>query len=120
MNPLYTIAELRAIEDDAAARLPPGALMQRAGQAGANAALDLLPYTTAQARVLVLAGPGNNGGDALETAAHLAYAGAQVTILHFDTPGAPSDERALAMQRAHSSDPLFEDIGNDAIAATEW
>jgi len=120
MNPLYTVAEIRAIEDDAAARLPAGALMQRAGQAGANAALDLLPFTTAQAKVLVLAGPGNNGGDALETAAHLAHAGAQVTILHFDTSAAPSEERALAMQRARSSDAVFADIGNAAIAATDW
>src|SRR5471030_2893611 len=120
MNPLYTVAEIRAIEYAAAARLPPGALMQRAGQAGANAALDLLPFTTAQAKVLVLAGPGNNGGDALETAAHLAHAGAQVTILHFDTSAAPSEERALAMQRARSSDAVFADIGNAAIAATDW
>src|SRR5471032_3503314 len=120
MNPLYTVAEIRAIEYDAAARLPPGALMQRAGQAGANAALDLLPFTTAHARVLVLAGPGNNGGDALETAAHLAHAGAQVTILHFDTSAAPSEERALAMQRARSSDARFIEPEAVAIGAGHW
>ena len=100
MTPLFTIAELRAIEHAAAQRLPDGALMQRAGQAGANAALDLLPSTIDRAKVLVLAGPGNNGGDALETAAHLGHAGAQVTILHFPPSGTPAAERIAAQRRS--------------------
>lgn len=120
MNPLYSSAEIRAIEQAAAAALPDGVLMQRAGQAGANAALDLLPFSTANAKVLVLAGPGNNGGDALETAAHLAYAGAQVTILHFPPQSEPSAERAAAMQRAQTSDARFADLDAAAIAGTEW
>ena len=91
MNPLYTVAEIRAIERAAAAALPPGALMQRAGQASANAALDLMPFSTAKARVLVLAGPGDNGGDALEAAAHLSFTGAQVTLIHFAPGGTPRD-----------------------------
>jgi len=77
--------------------------MQRAGQAGANEALDLLPFTTSRARVLVLAGPGNNGGDALETAAHLAHAGAHVTVLHFPPTAPPAAERLAALQRAQDS-----------------
>jgi ADP-dependent NAD(P)H-hydrate dehydratase / NAD(P)H-hydrate epimerase len=80
MNPIYSVAEIRATEQSAAPQLPPGALMQRAGQAAANAALDLLPFSPSSAKVLVLAGPGNNGGDALEAAAHLAHAGIQVTV----------------------------------------
>ncbi|MGO4468906.1 NAD(P)H-hydrate epimerase, partial [Pseudoduganella sp. RAF53_2] len=97
MTPLYTVAEIRDIERTAAQRLPEGALMQRAGQASANEALDLLPFTIAKARVLALAGPGNNGGDALEAAAHLAHAGAQVTLLHFEPGGEPSAERRHAL-----------------------
>ena len=122
MNPLYSCAEIRAIEAAAAAVLPDGALMQRAGQAGANAALDLLPFSTANAKVLVLAGPGNNGGDALETAAHLAYAGAQVTILHFAPSSPPSAERAAAMRRAQTSDARFAEpeTAAAAVAGTEW
>ncbi|MES2263456.1 MAG: NAD(P)H-hydrate dehydratase [Pseudomonadota bacterium] len=120
MNPLYSVAEIRTIEQAAAQRLPPGALMQRAGQAGANAALDLLPFSTSRARVLVLAGPGNNGGDALETAAHLAYAGAQVTVLHFESGQPPSPETAHALQRARSSTAVFEELSPEAIAAAEW
>ncbi|CAN7315112.1 NAD(P)H-hydrate dehydratase [Pseudoduganella sp. LjRoot289] len=120
MNPLYTVAEIRLIEHTAAQRLPAGALMQRAGQAGANAALDLLPFSTARARVLVLAGPGNNGGDALEAAAHLAYAGAQVTILHIESSAEPSPERAHALQRARGSAAKFAEINLEAIATSEW
>lgn len=125
MNRLYSVAEIRAIEHAAAAVLPDGALMQRAGQSGANAALDLLPFSTNHARVLVLAGPGNNGGDALEAAAHLAYAGAAVTILHYPPTGEPSAERQTALQRARVSDALFADVtdtgGAEAlVAGTDW
>ena len=102
--------------------------MQRAGQAGANEALDLLPFTIERTRVLVLAGPGNNGGDALETAAHLGHAGAQVTILHFAPGVAPAPERVAALQRARSSPARFADTidtanADDAVAlvaGTDW
>lgn len=120
MNPLYSVAEIRAIEQRAAEALPAGTLMQRAGQATANAALDMLPFSTNHARVLVLAGPGNNGGDALEAAAHLTYSGAQVDVLHFPPAGAQSTERAAAQRRAESSDASFHDFGSSALADTDW
>jgi hydroxyethylthiazole kinase-like uncharacterized protein yjeF len=113
MNRLYSVAEIRAIEHAAAAVLPDGALMQRAGQSGANAALDLLPFSTEGAKVLVLAGPGNNGGDALEAAAHLAYAGATVTVLHYPPTAEPSTERAAALQRARLSEVRFIEVDGD-------
>lgn len=99
MTPLFTVAEIRNIEHAAAQRLPGGALMQRAGQAGADEALKLLPFAASHASVLVLAGPGNNGGDALETAARLAHAGAHVTVLHFPPGARPAAEREAALQR---------------------
>ncbi|MTW12705.1 NAD(P)H-hydrate dehydratase [Pseudoduganella eburnea] len=125
MTPLFTVAEIRTIEHAAAQRLPEGALMQRAGQAGANEALDLLPFTTSRARVLVLAGPGNNGGDALETAAHLAHAGAQVTILHFPPTSAPAAERDAALHRAVNSPARLMTLasaadGQAAMQGTDW
>lgn len=120
MNRLYSVAEIRAIEHAAAAVLPDGALMQRAGQSGANAALDMLPFSTNHAKVLVLAGPGNNGGDALEAAAHLAYAGADVTVLHYPPTGEPAAERQTALQRARVSDARFADITDtDGCADTD-
>jgi hydroxyethylthiazole kinase-like uncharacterized protein yjeF len=120
MHPLYSVAEIRGIEHLAAQRLPEGALMQRAGQAGANAALDLLLFSTSRARVLVLAGPGNNGGDALETAAHLAHAGAQVTLLHYAPNGEPSPERAAALFRARHSAVTFADLALAEISGGDW
>ncbi len=42
MHPLYSVAEIRAIEQAALADLPPGTLMQRAGKAAAEAALALM------------------------------------------------------------------------------
>ncbi|MRV75207.1 NAD(P)H-hydrate dehydratase [Duganella sp. FT92W] len=123
MNPLYSVAEIRAIEYAAAQRLPAGALMQRAGQAAANAALDMLPFSTSRARVLVLAGPGNNGGDALEVAAHLAFAGAQVSVQHYgceDAGGHCSPEREAALQRARGSTAKFERLAPETLAQHDW
>ncbi len=91
--------------------------MQRAGQAGANEALDLLPFTIDRARVLVLAGPGNNGGDALETAAHLGHAGAQVTIVHWPPSATPAAERVAALARARNSPARFANL--DAAGTPE-
>lgn len=120
MNPLYSVAEIRAIERSASLQLPPGALMQRAGLAGAKAALALLAQAPAHARVLVLAGPGNNGGDALETAAHLAHAGMRVTIWLIPAIGEASAERRQALARVQASTAHFAGSVAEAIAATSW
>ena len=102
MHPLYSVAQLRAIEHGAAALLPAGALMQRAGEAAAALALDLIGARPGP--VLVLAGPGNNGGDALDTAARLAHAGAEVMLVHLAGAAASPDTlRALGRARAGST-----------------
>ena len=105
MTPIYSVAEIRAIEQAAAALLPAGTLMQRAGQAAAVAALELLRGNS----VLVLAGPGNNGGDALEAAARLAQSGVDVAVLHLAGSQAASPETVDALQRARDSDARFID-----------
>ncbi|KAJ1684468.1 hypothetical protein LUZ63_020223 [Rhynchospora breviuscula] len=58
-------------------RLPEGALMQRAAHGLAAAVADLLGATYG-ARVRLLVGPGDNGGDALHAGARLARRGARV------------------------------------------
>lgn len=63
--PLYLAADLRAVEAAAAGQ----PLMQRAGLAAADLASALCGDEGAA--ILVLAGPGNNGGDAFEAACHL-------------------------------------------------
>ncbi|WP_085315824.1 NAD(P)H-hydrate dehydratase [Derxia lacustris] len=87
MTPLLTLAQLRAVEAAAQALLPPRTLMTRAGRAVADAALAL-----GAPRQLLLAGPGNNGGDALEAAALLHGAGQAVTVVLFgDAARLPPD-----------------------------
>jgi hydroxyethylthiazole kinase-like uncharacterized protein yjeF len=65
---LYLTAEMRALEASAFATNPQPPLMERAGAAAGERARALAGEGRG---VLVLAGPGNNGGDALEVAAHL-------------------------------------------------
>jgi hydroxyethylthiazole kinase-like uncharacterized protein yjeF len=105
---LYSCDQIRAIEHAAQARLPPGALMERAGQAASAFALELLDGEAAGA-VLVLAGPGNNGGDGLELAAHLARKGVDVEALHLAGDRAPSFEAGRALQRAVDAGVRFVD-----------
>src|SRR5688572_14190890 len=66
-SPVYTAAEIRRIE--AAAKDASPSLMERAGAAAADLAARLVPEDRKD--VLVLAGPGNNGGDARIVAARL-------------------------------------------------
>jgi hydroxyethylthiazole kinase-like uncharacterized protein yjeF len=79
MHPLPRVPELRALERAAAANLPPGELMLRAGRAAAKAAGGLLAggagTPAIPAGVLVLCGPGDNGGDGFTCATALRGAG---------------------------------------------
>lgn len=111
MSGLFSLAQLRAIEQSAAATLPPGTLMERAGRAAAEYAYGLLAGIAAP-RVLVLAGPGNNGGDALEVAARLSHSTATVQVF-LTHPGKQyaSPEAQRALERARSSNAVFvEDL----------
>ena len=62
------------------ARVPDGALMQRAAAGLASVCVSLLGRVYGS-RVVVLAGTGDNGGDALYAAARLAARGASVTAI---------------------------------------
>src|SRR6266536_2941209 len=80
MRQLVTTAEMRALEQAAVdAGATWAGLMEQAGWGVAQIAMRLLGHVQGK-RVLVLVGPGNNGGDGLVVARHLYDAGARVTL----------------------------------------
>jgi hydroxyethylthiazole kinase-like uncharacterized protein yjeF len=76
----YSVETVRVAERELMGRLPEGALMQRAA-AGLAAACAGLLRRTYGARVVLLVGSGDNGGDALYAGARLARRGAGVTAI---------------------------------------
>ncbi|MFF4423969.1 NAD(P)H-hydrate epimerase [Streptomyces sp. NPDC001549] len=87
MRTAYSVETVRAAERELMARLPEGALMQRAAAGLAAACAGLLRRTRGGvygARVVLLVGPGDNGGDALYAGARLARRGAAVTAVPMD------------------------------------
>jgi hydroxyethylthiazole kinase-like uncharacterized protein yjeF len=80
MRRAYDVETVRSAERALMARVPEGALMQRAAAGLAAACAELLGKVYG-ARVTVLAGSGDNGGDALYAGARLARRGAGVTAL---------------------------------------
>ncbi len=101
MRRAHTVDQVRAAEAALMARLPEGALMQRAAAGLAHAVLDLLrgegsaggvdgEQPTYGRRVLLLVGGGDNGGDTLYAGARLAARGCAV-------------EAVLLSDRAHEA-----------------
>src|SRR5450830_1756282 len=120
MSALYSIAEIRRIENAARADLPPYTLMQRAGEACARLALSLTAAED-EAHVLILAGPGNNGGDALEAAYYLSQFDLHVAVaLHADATKQADDARQ-ALQRVRESEVELLDITAPGhLASQRW
>lgn len=102
---LYDVAAIRATEQAALATLPAGTLMQRAGTATAALAWSLLGPKDGP--VLVVAGPGNNGGDALDAAARLCARGTQVVVALLADPSRLPADASAALRRAQASQVSF-------------
>ena len=86
MLPVVRIAEMQAIDADAPE--PVDVLIDRAGAAVARAALDLLGGGYGM-RVVVLAGPGNNGADGRAAARTLRRRGVRADVIELaDAPDA--------------------------------
>ncbi|MFF4191554.1 NAD(P)H-hydrate dehydratase [Nonomuraea sp. NPDC001831] len=77
MKTAYTADQIRDAERTLMARLPAGTLMQRAAHGLAAVCADLLGRVYG-ARVVLLVGSGDNGGDALYAGERLARRGARV------------------------------------------
>ncbi|HEY5803089.1 MAG TPA: NAD(P)H-hydrate dehydratase [Lysobacter sp.] len=77
---LYDAAALRAVEARAAQALGDAfGLMERAGRAAWR---ELLTHWPQAQRVVVVCGPGNNGGDGYVLARHARQSGRQVEVVH--------------------------------------
>lgn len=114
---LYSVKQIRQIELSASQQLEPGALMHAAGQAAAQFSLKLVAAPAQP--ILVLAGPGNNGGDALEAAVHLAHAGHAVSVLHYPPKNTRSPEGELAFNKAKNCFDI-KWLANDAALESHY
>jgi len=97
---LYTIAQMR----DADARMIASGvagivLMERAGAAIA----DAISGGWQPVKTVVLAGPGNNGGDGFVAARHLALAGWPVEVALLGDPAELKGDAAIAHDRWHGT-----------------
>jgi hydroxyethylthiazole kinase-like uncharacterized protein yjeF len=102
LPPLYLTAGVRALEAAAVQHTPHANLMERAGLAAAGRARELLGENGRT--VLVLAGPGNNGGDAFEVAAHLKRWFYRVDVIFTGAAGKLSQDAGTALAKWNAVD----------------
>ena len=112
MRSVHQVARVRAAEQALMAELPPGTLMQRAA-AGLAAVCAGLAGKVSGTRVVVLAGSGDNGGDALYAGARLARRGAAVLAVQ---AGSRLHEAGAAALRAAGG--RVAAAGDPAVPAT--
>ena len=90
----YSVAQIRLAEKALAATLPPGTLMGLAALGLADHLAEIAPGDL----VLMLIGPGDNGGDALFAAAHLRDRGVRVDLCLLAPGKVHADGLAAALE----------------------
>ncbi|MFC1872676.1 NAD(P)H-hydrate dehydratase [Chloroflexota bacterium] len=116
--------KIRAVEKACAGLgLPPAKLMENAGLAAAIEIRRIFSDNVSGKHVLILVGPGNNGGDGLVIARHLHDWGAVVSL--YLTDNRPDADPNLAQTQARSiptfalaNDSYLDTLGQE-LAATE-
>jgi len=108
---LATVAEMQAAERDSG--VPVAQLMENAGLAVAQEAWLLLGEL-AERPIVVLCGPGNNGGDGLVAARHLKDWGANVSVVLLTSRGEDDANLAALIEREA---PIVVHGEGDAVAA---
>ncbi|TCN38745.1 hydroxyethylthiazole kinase-like uncharacterized protein yjeF/hydroxyethylthiazole kinase-like uncharacterized protein yjeF [Kribbella orskensis] len=94
MRHAHTVEQVRAAEAELMARLPEGTLMQRAATGLAVAISNFIGHVYG-ARVVLLVGSGDNGGDALYAGEKLARRGAGVIAVLLSDKAHPAGLAAL-------------------------
>ncbi|MBC7435362.1 MAG: NAD(P)H-hydrate dehydratase [Bdellovibrionales bacterium] len=103
---LFDIATTRLIEQAAAAKLPAHSLMERAGLQVARLAMALAPHAHT---IWVACGPGNNGGDGLQAAAHLRRWGKNPVVTWLGHEAAAPADTLASLQLARDHGVTFSD-----------
>jgi len=90
VQPVLTVGEMRAVDEEAQRSVPLAVLVERAGTAVANevgrALAERWPAGVYGRRVAVVAGPGNNGNDGRVAARLLSRRGARVEVFDARRP----------------------------------
>jgi ADP-dependent NAD(P)H-hydrate dehydratase / NAD(P)H-hydrate epimerase len=118
MRDAYQVTAVRAAEQALMELVPDGTLMGRAAAGLASVCAALLraaPGRVYGARVVVLAGSGDNGGDALYAGALLARRGAAVTAIAAGSKVHPGGTAALRQAGGRVTD----DIGDAAVLTAQ-
>ncbi len=114
---IVTVAEMRELEAraDHEYGLTSHILMQNAGKSAADIFLAHLPpqQSIQQLRILFLIGPGNNGGDGLVVARHLAEAGSSIVLYHWK-------ERQLTVQGRDIDEVETASLLEEAIQQADY
>ena len=116
MRSAHAVADIRAAEQALMARLPPGALMRRAAAGLSTVCAGLVPRVYGS-RVVVLAGSGDNGGDALYAGARLAHRGARVLAVAAGTRVHEAGAAALRAAGGRVAQPGDPDLPATVAAA---
>lgn len=109
--PVWRRTGIRRLESrwQAASHSP---LMDLAGLATAQMGMAVAPHA---AKVWVVAGPGNNGGDGLEAAMHLHRWGRRVQVSLLGDPGGlPADARRAWMRASEAGVPIEQGLPRQA------
>ena len=101
---LYNVEQTQAIEQEAAQSLPSFTLMHRAGLATAQLAMAIAPHAQ---KIWIACGPGNNGGDGLEAAAHLHTWGKHTVVSWLGDMGNASANTQQACMNAKNAGVAF-------------
>src|SRR5271169_4932426 len=119
MRNAHTVAAVRTAEQALMPKLPDGALMQRAAAGLASVSASLLGQVYGS-RVAVLAGSGDNGGDALYAGALLARRGASVVAIAAGSRLHERGQEALVARGGRvvaAADSAARDAEADGVAA---
>lgn len=118
-RPLLFSSQIRELENFGKMQQTEYSQMQKAGIAAATLAAGILRER--HLPVLIIAGPGNNGGDACETAARLAMMGWHCTLLMYGEPGKYSEDAKKSYALASElSVPLRGDQDLPEILSVQW